>query len=226
MTGKATKPKKGVQHNKNKVIQILKILAQTYPDAKCTLNHKNAFQLLIATILSAQCTDVRVNVVTRSLFTKYRSARALAKAFPEEIEKEIRSTGFFRSKTKSIMGASQALISNHRSQVPRTMEELTILPGVARKTANVVLGTGFGIARGIVVDTHVGRIAQRLGLSSHQDPKKIERDLMEVLPQESWIVFAHRVIYHGRRLCMARNPACGKCPLFDVCEYPERFARK
>lgn len=205
-----------------RIPKILRLLARTYPDAQCALVHENPFQLLIATILSAQCTDVRVNVVTRSLFAKYPTVEALAQAEPEVIEEEVRSTGFFRAKTKSILGAARRIVSDFGGRVPRTMEQLTQLPGVARKTANVVLGTGFGIPSGVVVDTHVARIAQRLGLSKHKDPTKIERDLMRVVPRKSWIEFGHQVIFHGRRTCLARTPQCGSCALFDVCEYPQR----
>lgn len=209
----------------NRVTKILRRLAEAYPDAGCALKHKNPFQLLIATILSAQCTDVRVNRVTPGLFAKYPSVKALAEALPADLEDTIRSTGFFRSKTKSLLGVARKLRDNYRSRVPRTMEELTQLPGVARKTANVVLGTGYGIPSGVVVDTHVTRISQRLGLTREKDPKKIEQDLMALVPQESWILFAHQVIDHGRRTCMARKPRCGDCSMFDVCQFPERSER-
>jgi len=187
-----------------RVKAILHGLDKAYPDATCALRHSNAFQLLIATILSAQCTDVRVNEVTPGLFKKYPDAKAFAYASPGEIEKEIRSTGFFRNKTKSIMGASKRIVEDFRGEVPRTMEELLTLPGVARKTANVVLGTAFGIASGVVVDTHVQRLSARLDLTKHTDPKKIEKDLMQIITQDRWISFSHQLIWHGRRVCQAR----------------------
>ena len=200
-----------------RVAAILAKLDETYPNATCELNHKNAFQLLIATILSAQCTDVRVNQVTETLFKKYPDARAFAYATPSAMEQEIRPTGFFRNKTKSVMGASKALLDKFGGEVPRTMEEILTLPGVARKTANVVLGTAYGIPSGIVVDTHVQRIANRLDLTRNEDPKKIERDLMQVIPQDKWILFSHQIIWHGRRICQARKPKCLECSLESLC---------
>ena len=196
---------------------ILAKLDEAYPAATCALRHANAFQLLIATILSAQCTDVRVNQVTETLFKKYPNPEAFAYANPKELEQEIRPTGFFRNKTKSIMGASKAIAEKFGGQVPRTMEEMLTLPGAARKTANVVLGTAFGIASGIVVDTHVQRIANRLDLTRNADPKKIEQDLMQIIPKERWILFSHQVIWHGRRVCQARNPKCVECNLEQIC---------
>ena len=196
---------------------ILDGLDAAYPDVTCALEHQTAFQLLISTILSAQCTDERVNQVTRTLFPKYPTPEALAYASPRELEKDIRPTGFFRNKTKSIMGASRRIVEAFGGQVPRTMEDLLTLPGVARKTANVVLGTAFGIASGVVVDTHVTRLAQRLDLSRNQDPKKIEQDLMQILPQEKWILFSHQFIWHGRRVCNARKPRCAECNLEKIC---------
>ena len=190
---------------------ILAKLDQAYPSATCALEHKNAFQLLIATILSAQCTDVRVNEVTKKLFPKYPSPQAFAYANPAELENDIRTTGFFRNKTKSIIGASKKIVEEHHGEVPKTMEQLLTLPGVARKTANVVLGTAFGIADGVVVDTHVQRLAGRLDLSKNTDPKKIEQDLMQVIPRDKWIVFSHQLIWHGRRICQARKPRCLEC---------------
>jgi endonuclease-3 len=200
-----------------RVRKILAKLDETYPEATCALRHQNAFQLLIATILSAQCTDERVNQVTATLFRQYPEAKALAYANPAELEKEIRPTGFFRNKTKSIMGASKKIVEEFRGEVPRTMEQLLTLPGVARKTANVVLGTAFGIAVGVVVDTHVMRLSERLGLTKHADAKKIEQDLMQAIPQEKWISFSHQLIWHGRRICQARKPRCLECSLEPLC---------
>jgi endonuclease-3 len=199
------------------VAAILAKLDQAYPDATCELNHKVAFQLLMATILSAQCTDVRVNQVTETLFRKYPDAKAFAYATPRELEQEIRPTGFFRNKTKSIMGASKGILEDFGGEVPRTMEEILTLPGVARKTANVVLGTAYGIPSGIVVDTHVQRIANRLDLTRNEDPKKIEQDLMQVIPKDKWILFSHQIIWHGRRICHARKPKCMDCNLESLC---------
>jgi endonuclease III len=207
--GRGTDPKR--------VAAILAKLDEAYPTATCELKHENAFQLLISTILSAQCTDVRVNQVTETLYKKYPTAEAFAHANPSELEQEIRPTGFFRNKTKSIMGASKGIIENFGGQVPRTMEEILTLPGVARKTANVVLGTAYGIASGIVVDTHVIRLSRRLDLTKHEDPKKIEEDLMRVIPKEKWITFSHQLIWHGRRVCVARKPRCIDCNLESLC---------
>lgn len=200
-----------------RVRAILKGLNEAYPDAKCALKHENAFQLLIATILSAQCTDERVNKVTPTLFRKYPNARAFAYANPKELEQDIRPTGFFRNKTKSIMGASKKIVEEFHGEVPRSMDELLTLPGVARKTANVVLGTAFGIASGIVVDTHVQRVSRRLDLTKNTDPKKIEQDLMKVIPQDRWILFSNQLIWHGRKVCQARKPRCIECNLERLC---------
>jgi len=208
-TGRGTDPAR--------VRAILKKLDEAYPAATCALVHRNAFQLLIATILSAQSTDVTVNQVTPELFRKYATPAALAYANPSEVEQEIHSTGFFRNKTKSIIGASKKIVEEFHGEVPRTMEELVTLPGVARKTANVVLGTAFGIASGVVVDTHVERLAQRLDLTKHTDAKKIEQDLMQVIPRDKWILFAHQLIWHGRRVCQARKPKCVECNLDSLC---------
>jgi endonuclease-3 len=199
------------------VAAILAGLDEAYPAASCELKHDNAFQLLISTILSAQCTDVRVNQVTQELYKKYRKPEDFVYANPAELEKEIRPTGFFRNKTKSIIGASKAIVETFGGQVPRTMEELLRLPGVARKTANVVLGTAYGIPSGIVVDTHVQRLANRLDLTRNEDPKKIEQDLMAVIPKEKWIIFSHQLIWHGRRVCAARQPRCSECHLEVLC---------
>jgi endonuclease-3 len=203
--------------NPKRVAAILAKLDEAYPTATCELKHENAFQLLISTILSAQCTDVRVNQVTQTLYKKYPNAEAFAHANPSELEQEIRPTGFFRNKTKSIMGASKGILENFGGQVPRTMEEILTLPGVARKTANVVLGTAYGIASGVVVDTHVIRLSRRLDLTKHEDPKKIEEDLMRVIPKEKWIHFSHQLIWHGRRVCVARKPQCIDCNLEPLC---------
>ena len=203
--------------NPVRVAAILRGLDQAYPEANCELKHENAFQLLISTILSAQCTDVVVNQVTEHLFPKYSDAKVLAYANPAEIEKEIRRTGFFRNKTKSIIGASKKIVEEFHGEVPRTMEELLTLPGVARKTANVVLGTAFGIASGVVVDTHVQRLSTRLDLTKNTDPKKIEQDLMQIIPQDKWVIFSHQLIWHGRRVCFARKPNCLECNLEQLC---------
>ena len=200
-----------------RVQAILKELDEAYPEATCALVHANPLQLLLSTILSAQCTDVRVNEVTATLYKKYPSAKAFAYADPRELENDIRPTGFFRNKTKSIMGASKKILEEFHGEVPKTMEELLTLPGVARKTANVVLGTAFGIASGIVVDTHVQRLAARLDLTKNSDPKKIEQDLMKAIPKDKWILFAHQLIWHGRRICQARKPRCIECNLKSIC---------
>ncbi|MGH9818499.1 MAG: endonuclease III [Candidatus Acidiferrales bacterium] len=200
-----------------RVRAILEKLDAAHPDAHCELNHKNAFQLLVATILSAQCTDVRVNMVTPGLFEKYPAPDRLAYANPRDIEEEIRTTGFFRAKTKSIMGACKRIVENFGGTVPKTMEEILTLPGVARKTANVVLGTAYGIPSGVVVDTHMLRVAKRLDLTRHNEPKKVEQDLMKVIPQDRWIQFSHQIIWHGRRRCSARKPRCPDCNLERIC---------
>jgi endonuclease III len=207
----------GAGTDPKRVAAILVKLDEAYPEAVCELKHENAFQLLISTILSAQCTDVRVNQVTETLYKKYTSPEAFAYANPSELEKEIRPTGFFRNKTKSIMGASKAIVETFGGQVPRTMEEILTLPGVARKTGNVVLGTAFGIAVGVVVDTHVMRLSRRLDLTKQEEPKGIERDLMRIIPKEKWIQFSHQLIWHGRRVCYARKPKCVECNLESIC---------
>ena len=203
--------------NPQRVHAILQKLDEAYPAVTCALEHHNAFQLLISTILSAQCTDERVNQVTKTLFVKYPSPKDFAYANPAELERDIRPTGFFRNKTKSIMGASKKIVQEFAGEVPRTMEELLMLPGVARKTANVVLGTAYGIAVGVVVDTHVTRLSNRLDLSRNTDPKKIEQDLMQVIPQNKWILFSHQLIWHGRKVCQARKPKCAECNLETLC---------
>jgi endonuclease-3 len=202
---------------KKRVANITRILFETYPAATCALEHTDAFQLAIATILSAQCTDERVNIVTKSLFKKYRTPAAFAGADISELEEDIKSTGFFRNKAKSILGFSQAIVSEFGGRIPRDLDTLVQLPGVGRKTANVILGTGYGIASGVVVDTHVSRLSNRLGLTVEDDPVKIERDLMAVLPQSDWINFSHAMIWHGRKICTARKPKCPDCPLQHLC---------
>lgn len=205
-----------------RVAAILEILERSHPEAHCALHHRNAWQLLVATILSAQCTDVRVNLVTPALFERYPTAESLAAIEPAELEPLIRSTGFFRNKAKNIVGAARRVTGEFGGQVPETMEELLTLPGVARKTANVVLGSWFGRGEGIVVDTHVHRIARRLELSRSSDPKNIERDLMKVIPPEMWIGFSHQIIHHGRALCTARAPRCAQCPLEKLCHAADK----
>jgi endonuclease-3 len=200
-----------------RVRAILQKLDEAYPDVTCALMHETPFQLLVSTILSAQCTDERVNQVTKTLFVKYRTPKDFACANPAELEQEIRPTGFFRNKTKSIMGAGKKLVEEFGGEVPRTMDQLLSLPGVARKTANVVLGTAYGIADGVVVDTHVTRLANRLDLSRNTDAKKIEQDLMQVIPREKWILFSHQLIWHGRKVCKARKPNCAECNLETLC---------
>jgi len=215
----ATAPKrpKTAAERKARVAQILKHLDQLFPAATCALHHKNPWQLLVATILSAQCTDKRVNEVTPGLFRKYPTVRDFAAVSQEELAQDIRSTGFFNNKAKSIIGAARKILSDFGGQVPKTMEEMLTIPGAARKTANVVLGTAYGIASGVVVDTHVQRIAQRLDLTKHADPAKIEQDLMATVPREKWIVFSHQMIHHGRNLCSARKPRCAECPMDPLC---------
>jgi endonuclease-3 len=205
-----------------RIREILRRLEERYPGATCALHHKSAWELLVATILSAQCTDARVNMVTPVIFAKYPTVEAFAALKPEELEPDIRSTGFFRNKSKSIVGAARKIVSDFGGEVPRTMDELLKIPGAARKTANVVLGTWFNIADGVVVDTHVQRIAQRLELTKNNDPQKIEQDLMRVIPRYKWIVFAHQIILHGRALCLARNPKCADCPLENLCHAADK----
>ena len=207
-----------------RVAAILAKLDEAYPGATCELQHDNAFQLLISTILSAQCTDVRVNQVTQELYKKYKSPQDFAYANPAELENEIRPTGFFRNKTKSIIGASKGILEKFGGQVPRTMEEILTLPGVARKTGNVVLGTAYGIASGVVVDTHVQRLSNRLDLTRNEDPKKIEQDLMAIIPRDKWIQFSHQLIWHGRRVCYARKPNCAACNLEKLCHSKDKTA--
>ena len=210
---------------RERVAQLIEIFPGVYPDARTELNFKNPLQLLIATILSAQCTDKRVNLVTPALFKKYRTAADYAKAPPAELEKAIQSTGFFRSKTKSIRGATSTIAKQFGGRVPDSMEELRALPGVGRKTANVVLGNAFHKDEGIVVDTHVIRLSQRLGLTKQSDPEKIERDLMKLVPREHWTNWSHWLIWHGRRRCYARKPDCSQCEVFRLCPSGKVFLR-
>jgi endonuclease-3 len=208
---------------KKRTREIIRRLKRAYPDAKCSLNHTNPFELLVATILSAQCTDERVNIVTADLFRKYRGPEDYLKVSPRELEKDIQSTGFFRNKTKSIQGASRVLTEEYGGQVPRTMDQLLELPGVARKTANVVLGNAFDIKVGIVVDTHVTRLSRRLALTREKDAQKIERDLVEIVPKKDWVIFSHLLIAHGRKICRARNPFCAECVVEKFC--PSSFLK-
>jgi endonuclease III len=210
-------PKKPKQVGRDVALEYMRRLGETYPDAKCSLDYTNPYQLLVATILSAQCTDVRVNMVTPDLFARFPDAAALADADRGDLESRIKSTGFFRNKTKSLLGMARAVIDKHRGAVPNTMDELTNLPGVGRKTANVILGNAFGLNEGIVVDTHVTRVSYRLGLTRETDPVKIEQDLMKIIPREKWTLFSHLLIFHGRAICVARRPLCERCPLWDLC---------
>jgi endonuclease-3 len=234
-----TSPHKTAAHNKapasvkrpktaaekqQRVMEILRGLEQMYPDARCALEHRNPWELLVATILSAQCTDKRVNQVTPGLFAKYPTPQDFAAVRPEVLAQDIRSTGFFNNKAKSIVGAAKKVVTEFGGQVPRTIEELLTVPGAARKTANVVLGTAYGIASGVVVDTHVQRIARRLDLTRHTEPVKIEQDLVRIIPRDKWILFSHQVILHGRALCVARNPKCAPCLLNPVCYAPDKTA--
>jgi len=200
---------------------MLAILDKTYPEANISLDFSNPLELLVATVLSAQCTDERVNKVTKKLFKKYRTAADYANAPPGELEEDIRSTGFFRNKAKSLRNCGAALLEKHQAEVPDNLEELVKLPGIGRKTANVILGTAFNTP-GIVVDTHVGRISQRLGLTQQRDPVKIEFDLMELIPQEKWTLFSHQLIQHGRKVCKARKPKCSECPLLEHCDHGQQ----
>ena len=209
----------------NRIRQILAGLDHTFPDAQCALKHSNPLELLIATILSAQCTDARVNLVTQDLFRKYRAPQDYLRVPQEELETDIRSTGFFHNKAKSIRGASAMIVERFGGSVPASMEELLQLPGVARKTANVVLGVAYGKAEGIVVDTHVLRVSRRLDLSNSQAPENIERDLMQIIPRYRWISFSHQMILHGRTICKARKPLCPACPLEKTCESEDKCSR-
>jgi endonuclease III len=215
------KPKNQAER-KARVQAILKTLDEMYPDATCALIHRNPWELLVATILSAQCTDKRVNEVTPGLFRKYPTPRDFAAVRPEALANDIRSTGFFNNKAKSIVGAAKKIVDEFGGKVPRTLEELITVPGAARKTANVVLGSWFGIAVGVVVDTHVLRISRRLQLTKETTPEKVERDLMRVIPQSRWTAFSHEVIYHGRQVCFARKPRCADCTLEKLCNSPDK----
>jgi endonuclease III len=223
----ATKNKKN-KSTKNKTKSApfeptLKKLKIHYPDAHCALDHSNAFELLVATILSAQCTDERVNKVTPALFFKYPTALILANAQLHDVENLIMSTNFYKNKSKNLIGMAQMLVDRHQGEVPKILEQLVELPGVGRKTANVVLGNAFNIASGVVVDTHIGRLSQRLGWTLHEDPVKIEQDLIKLIPQDEWVLIAHLLIFHGRKICKARNPDCSHCFLFDLC--PKRYVK-
>jgi endonuclease-3 len=205
-----------------RIAEILKRLDHLYPDVKCALTHTSAWELLVATILSAQSTDVNVNRVTPELFRKYPTVEAFAALTPEQLEPDVRSTGFFRNKSKSVVGAAKRVVADFGGQVPLNMKDLLTLPGVARKTANVVLGSWFKIAEGVVVDTHVHRISRRLELTTNNDPQKIEQDLMRIIPQEKWILFSHQIIWHGRKLCIARKPKCIDCLLENICHAADK----
>ena len=204
-----------------RALDIVSRLKRMYPKAKCSLDFTNPFELLIATMLSAQSTDVRVNIVTKSLFRKYPDPQAFAAASQPEMERDVRQTGFFRNKAKAVIAASKAIVEKHGGEVPQTMDELTALPGVGRKTANVVLGNAFNTAAGIVVDTHVTRVSGRLGLTSNTDAEKIEQDLIQLIPRKEWTVFSHRLIQHGRQICIARKPKCRECRLNELCPSAE-----
>lgn len=214
-----------IPDRKKRTAEIIKRLKKAYPDAHCALNHTNPFELLIATILSAQCTDERVNIVTADLFRKYRGPEDFVKVSQQELERDIHSTGFFRNKAKNIKAASQRLIEVYGGEIPRTMAEILTLGGVARKTGNVVLGNAFGIASGVVVDTHVSRLSQRLGLTQEKTPEKIEQDLQELVPKKDWVMFSHWLIFHGRQICQARKPKCLECVLADICPSFDLFTQ-
>jgi len=217
MSKKKTVVRESMEELGKRTREIIRKLKRTYPGAKCSLNHSNPFELLIATILSAQCTDERVNIVTADLFRKYRKPEDYLGVPSRELEKDIQSTGFFRNKTKSIQGASKMLTEEYGGQVPHTMDELLELPGVARKTANVVLGNAFDIKAGVVVDTHVSRLSHRLNFSQEKTAEKIEQDLIQIVPKKDWVIFPHLMIYHGRKVCRARNPSCEECQIEKFC---------
>ncbi|HVX68009.1 MAG TPA: endonuclease III [Bryobacteraceae bacterium] len=216
-TRSLVKRPKTAAERKERIAKILELLDATYANATCALVHKNAWQLLVATILSAQCTDKRVNEVTPGLFQKYPTIEDFANVSQAELAADIRSTGFFNNKAKSLIGAAKKVLSDFKGKVPRSMEEMLTIPGAARKTANVVLGTAYGIASGVVVDTHVQRVSQRLDLTKNTEPGKIEQDLQTAIPKERWILFSHQIILHGRALCVARKPRCAECPLEPLC---------
>ena len=210
-------PRESIERKKYRAKKIIRLLHQLYPNAKCALNFESVHQLMVATILSAQCTDQRVNIVTKDLFAKYRSIRDFASANISELENDVRSTGFFRNKAKSIKSSAQQLLDEFRGEIPKSIEKLTKLAGVGRKTASVILGTGYGIAEGIVVDTHVMRISRLLGLTTKKDAVKIEQELMKILPKNDWIDYSHLLIHHGRAICIARRPKCQVCPVKKLC---------
>ena len=214
-----------IANKKERTAEIIKRLKKTYPDAHCALNHRNAFELLIATILSAQCTDERVNIVTATLFRKYRGPQDYVAVTQQELERDIHSTGFFRNKSKNIQAACRRIIEVFNSEVPQTMDDLLTLGGVARKTANVVLGNAFGITSGVVVDTHVARLSQRLGLTKNTAAEKIEQDLQKLVPKQDWVMFSHWLIFHGRQICQARKPKCTECVLADICPSYKLFVK-
>jgi endonuclease III len=221
MTARAKRPKTAAERSR-RVKEILAGLDEMYPGATCALHHSNPWELLVATILSAQCTDKRVNEVTPGLFAKYPTPRDFAAVRPEVLANDIRSTGFFNNKAKSLVGAAKKVVGEFGGEVPRTMEEMLTVPGAARKTANVVLGTAYGIASGVVVDTHVQRIARRLDLTKQTEPTRIERDLMKIIPRDKWVLFSHQIILHGRALCVARKPKCAECRLDPLCYAPDK----
>ena len=210
-------PQEHIQEERAHARTVLRLLRKAYPNAECALHHRNPLELLIATILSAQCTDERVNLVTATLFRKYQRAEDFLAVPPAELEHDLRSINFFRNKARSIQGACRAILEEHGGEVPQTLEDLVCLPGVGRKTANVILGTAFGIPSGVVVDTHVSRLSQRLGLTREKTPEKIEQDLIRLLPSKDWISFSHTLIHHGRQICKARKPDCPRCPVASRC---------
>jgi len=210
-------PRETLKNKKSRAKKIIGLLRKRYPNAVCALNHENVHQLMVATILSAQCTDERVNIVTKDLFKKYRSVKAFADSNITELENDVRTTGFFRNKAKSIQRSAQQLLEEYQGKIPRTIDQLTKFAGVGRKTASVILGTGYGIAEGIVVDTHVTRISQLLRLTKQTDPVKIEQDLMQIISKKDWIDFSHLLILHGRAICIARRPKCPDCPVNMLC---------
>ncbi len=210
-------PRENFERKKLRAKKIINLLRKRYPGAKCALNFENVHQLMVATILSAQCTDQRVNIVTKDLFQKYRSVKDFADANISELENDVRSTGFFRNKAKSIQRSAQQLLEEYGGEIPKSIEKLIKLAGVGRKTASVILGTGYGVAEGIVVDTHVTRISRLLGLTSKKDAVKIEQDLMQIIPKNDWIDYSHLLIHHGRAICIARRPKCPECPVNKLC---------
>jgi endonuclease-3 len=214
-----------VKPARERIRPIITRLKRRYPEARCSLDFDSPLELLVSTILSAQCTDERVNAVTPAVFARYRTARDYAEANPDELSDMIKSTGFFNNKTRSLIGMGAALVERHGGEVPRTMEELTAVPGVGRKTANVVLGNAFGIDEGVVVDTHVARLSQRLALTRHSEAGKIERDLMALVPRKDWTLFPHLMIHHGRATCQARKPKCEMCPVNDLCPFPKKAVK-